>query len=59
MSEIVIPVPAEWKRRAYIDAAKYEEMYRASVAELRRVLGRRSAQARMDEAVQERERRLV
>ena len=33
MSEIVIPVPAEWKRRAYIDAAKYEEMYRASVAD--------------------------
>jgi acetyl-CoA synthetase len=31
MSEIVIPVPAEWKRRAYIDAAKYEQMYRASI----------------------------
>ena len=33
MSEIVIPVPEEWKRRAHIDAAKYEEMYRASVAD--------------------------
>ena len=31
MSEIVIPVPEDWKRRAYIDAAKYEEMYQASV----------------------------
>ncbi len=33
MSEIVIKVPEEWKRRAYIDAAKYEEMYQASVAD--------------------------
>ena len=31
MSEVVIPVPTEWKRRAYIDAAKYKEMYEASV----------------------------
>src|SRR5215510_10460380 len=31
MSEVVIPVSAEWKRRAYIDAAKYEEMYQASL----------------------------
>ena len=31
MSEILIPVPAEWKRRAFIDAAKYEEMYQASI----------------------------
>src|SRR5262245_35228800 len=33
MSEIVIEVPAEWKRRAYIDAAKYEDMYRNSIAD--------------------------
>jgi len=33
MSEIVIPVPEEWKRRAHIDAAKYEDMYRRSVAD--------------------------
>jgi acetyl-CoA synthetase len=33
MSETVIPVPAEWKRRAYIDAAKYEDMYRISVTD--------------------------
>jgi acetyl-CoA synthetase len=31
MSEVVIPVSAEWKRRAYIDAAKYEDMYQASI----------------------------
>ena len=33
MSETVIPVAAEWKRRAYIDAAKYEDKYRTSVAD--------------------------
>ena len=33
MSETIIPVPEEWKRRAYIDAAKYEEMYQRSVAD--------------------------
>ncbi len=33
MSEVVIPVPEEWKRRAYIDAAKYDELYRRSVAD--------------------------
>ena len=31
MSEIVIPVPAEWNRRAYIDSAKYEDMYQTSI----------------------------
>ncbi len=31
MSDIVIPVPAEWKQRAFIDAQKYEDMYRESV----------------------------
>ena len=33
MSEIVIPVREEWKRRAYIDDAQYEAMYRRSVAD--------------------------
>jgi acetyl-CoA synthetase len=33
MSESLIPVPGEWKRRAYIDVAKYEDMYRTSVAD--------------------------
>ena len=33
MSEIVIPVREEWKRRAYIDDAQYEAMYRKSVAD--------------------------
>ncbi len=31
MSETVHPVPAEWAKRAYVDRAKYEEMYRRSV----------------------------
>src|SRR5262245_11988323 len=33
MSEVVIPVQQEWKQRAHIDAAKYEEWYRQSVAD--------------------------
>ena len=33
MSETVIPVSAEWKRRAYIDADKYEDMYADSIAD--------------------------
>ncbi|MBI1330119.1 MAG: acetate--CoA ligase [Alphaproteobacteria bacterium] len=31
MSDTLIPVPAEWKSRAYLDKAKYEAMYDASV----------------------------
>ena len=31
MSEKVYDVPAEWKKRAYIDEAKYKEMYARSV----------------------------
>jgi acetyl-CoA synthetase len=31
MSEKVYEVPAEWKKRAFIDDAKYQEMYAASV----------------------------
>jgi acetyl-CoA synthetase len=33
MSEKVYDVPAEWKSRAYVDDAKYQEMYAASVAD--------------------------
>jgi len=33
MAEVVIPVSEEWKRRAYIDAAKYEKWYRESIAD--------------------------
>ena len=33
MSEKVYDVPAEWKARAYVDDAKYQEMYAASVAD--------------------------
>ncbi len=31
MSDTLLPVPAEWKSKAFIDAAKYEEMYARSV----------------------------
>src|ERR1700730_4649629 len=31
MSEKIYDVPAEWKKRAYIDAAKYQEMYARSI----------------------------
>ena len=31
MSEKIYDVPAEWKKRAYIDATKYQEMYARSV----------------------------
>jgi acetyl-CoA synthetase len=33
MSEKVYPVPAEWAKRAWIDDAKYSEMYERSVAD--------------------------
>ena len=34
MSEVKVhPVPAEWAKRAYIDEAKYQAMYRRSVAD--------------------------
>ena len=32
MSDTLIPVPSEWKRRAYIDPDKYEGWYLDSVA---------------------------
>ncbi len=59
MSEVVIPVPAEWKRRAFIDAAKYEEMYQASIRDPEAFWAQRGAQARMDHAVQAGEGRFV
>jgi acetyl-CoA synthetase len=31
MAEVVHEVPAEWKKRAYIDDAKYQAMYQASI----------------------------
>ena len=31
MSDTLLPVPAEWKAKAFIDHAKYEEMYARSV----------------------------
>jgi acetyl-CoA synthetase len=31
MAEKIYPIPAEWAQRAYIDSAKYETMYAASI----------------------------
>ncbi len=31
MSDTLVPVPREWRERALIDRAKYEEMYARSV----------------------------
>ena len=33
MSEKIYEVPAEWKQRAYVDEAKYQEMYERSIAD--------------------------
>ena len=33
MSDKIYEVPPEWKRRAFIDEAKYQEMYRQSLAD--------------------------
>jgi len=33
MTDALIPVPKEWKERAYIDRAKYETMYERSVSD--------------------------
>src|SRR5256885_12596662 len=33
MSDTLIPVPKEWRERAFIDRAKYEEMYARSVSD--------------------------
>ncbi len=33
MSEVLIPVPDEWKKRAFIDAKKYEQWYADSIAD--------------------------
>ena len=33
MTETLFPVPREWRERAFIDAAKYDEMYARSIAD--------------------------
>ena len=33
MSEKVYDVPAEWSKRAWVDQAKYEEMYKRSLSD--------------------------
>jgi acetyl-CoA synthetase len=33
MSDKIYEIPAEWKQRGFINEAKYQEMYKASVAD--------------------------
>jgi acetyl-CoA synthetase len=33
MSDSLIPVPAEWRERAYVNDASYRSMYAAAVAD--------------------------
>jgi acetyl-CoA synthetase len=33
MSDTLLPVPKEWQSRAFIDAAKYDEMYARSISD--------------------------
>jgi len=33
MSDQVLPVPAEWAKRAFVDNGKYQDLYKASVAD--------------------------
>ena len=40
MSEKVYPVPAQWKKRAYVDDADYKEMYAESVEVAGEILGK-------------------
>ena len=40
MSDKVYPVPAEWAKRAFVDDAKYRELYQRSVDDPERLLGR-------------------
>ena len=39
MSDKIYEIPAEWQPRAYINAAKYREMYERSIADPERLLG--------------------
>ena len=40
MSEKIYDVPLDWRKRAFIDDAKYREMYAASLKDPNGVLGR-------------------
>jgi hypothetical protein len=33
MAEKIYEIPAEWQKRAYLDDAKYQDMYRRSIAD--------------------------
>ncbi len=49
----LFPVPAEAAKRALIDAKKYEEMYRRSVADPEGFWGEHRQARRLDQALQQ------
>ncbi len=50
-------VPAEWKQRAFVDNAKYQEMYKASVADPNKFWGEQAKRIRRHGARRQREHR--
>ena len=56
MSDKIYEVPAEWKKRAYIDDAKYKEMYQRSLADPDALLGRTGQAHPLDAAISARSR---
>ena len=48
MSDKVYDVPAEWKKRAFLDEAKYQEMYAASIADPDEFWGEQGQAHRLD-----------
>ena len=59
MSDKDYDVPAEWAKRAWVNAAKYEEMYKQSVTRSRRLLGRAREAHRLVQAILQGQEHLV
>ena len=59
MSEKIYDVSADWAKRAYVDDAKYREMYARSVSRPQRLLGRAGQAHRLDEALPQGRERLL
>ena len=59
MSEKIYDVSADWAKRAYVDDAKYREMYARSVTRPQRLLGRTGQAHRLDEALPQGRERLL
>ncbi len=53
MSEKVYPVPAEWAERAFVNEAKYKEIYARSVTDTEGFWRERAGPDRLDQAVHE------